>query len=142
MCPALGVESRPGRLSKEAANRHDQAQDTRPALSTGGSCPARHQLEAICLVAAEPDRLKTHTGSNLAVVHGPVNKMLRPLTGKMLVLLAGFPLFFPLWEASAIPLFYGTTNIGHGTTNADAGVGIGMERGGFEKLTKKQLIRR
>ena len=33
---------------------------------------------------------------------------------------------------------YGTTNTGHGATNADAGVRIGMKRGGSERnLTKK-----
>ena len=31
---------------------------------------------------------------------------------------------------------YGTTELGYGTTNADAGVGIGMKRGGFDNLKK------
>ena len=34
---------------------------------------------------------------------------------------------------------YVTTNIGYGTTNADAGVGIGMLKGGFKNLTKKAI---
>ena len=33
---------------------------------------------------------------------------------------------------------YGTTNVGHGTTNADAGVGIGL-KGGFNNLIKQAM---
>ena len=34
---------------------------------------------------------------------------------------------------------YGTTNVGYRTTNADAGVGIGLKRGGFRNLIKKAI---
>ena len=33
----------------------------------------------------------------------------------------------------------GTTELGYGTTNADAGLGIGMLRGGFEDLIEKAI---
>ena len=33
----------------------------------------------------------------------------------------------------------GTTNVGYGTTNTDAGVGIGMKTGGFENLIEKAM---
>ena len=36
----------------------------------------------------------------------------------------------------------GTTNAVYGTTNTDAGVGIGMKKGGFENLKKGPLISR
>ena len=34
---------------------------------------------------------------------------------------------------------YGTTNMGYGTTNADAGVGIGL-KGGLQKFDPKRLL--
>ena len=37
--------------------------------------------------------------------------------------------FEMLSRCPEVPRGYGTTNTGDGTTNADAGVGIGMERG-------------
>ena len=39
---------------------------------------------------------------------------------------------------SGFPGAYGTTNTGYGTTNADAGVGIGL-KGGFKKITEKAI---
>ena len=36
-----------------------------------------------------------------------------------------------------MPGGYSATKVGHGTTNADAGVGIGLKKGGFKNLIEK-----
>ena len=43
----------------------------------------------------------------------------------------------PLINVSAAPA--APTNIGYGTTNANAGVGIGMLKGGFKNLIEKAI---
>ena len=43
-------------------------------------------------------------------------------------------------QASCIKNGYGTTNAVYGTNNADAGVGIGYEKGGSRNLTKNRPL--
>ena len=42
-------------------------------------------------------------------------------------------------SCEGIKVVYGTTNVGCGSTNADAGVGIGLLKGGFKNFTKKAI---